>query len=916
MFQRTKICAAALACLGSALALQTAHAQQQQLDRVEITGSSIKRVDAETALPVTIITRAQIESSGATTTEDLLRRVSANSAMTSDSTQGVGYATANANLRGLGANSTLILLNGRRLANHPFGNIGGAIAVDLNSIPFIAIERIEVLRDGASAVYGTDAVGGVINFITRKDYQRGEISVRYGDTQAKIGGSEKGGSLAVGFGDLAQDKFNVLLTANTVKSSRIRAIDQGLYNRNVQEIPNSDPPSSSAPFPGYIQTSLGPIAPGAYPEANLGSAYTACGNSTSFVTTGAMLPGGLTQRGCRFIYAATLDNLPDADKMDVFGRATFRLSADDQIFVEGSYARNHTIGRVAPTPIKYGFGPYHADINDFYHVLMPVTSKYYPRAFMTSLGIPEPANGLAEIGLRAVPAGNRVSDNTNEQLRFVLGASGVMGGWDYDGALNVAKASGLLNYSGYIHEDRFLAALLTGNLNPFGPGDAASDALWKGAGMDGDMRKSTSTVTAFDLKFSKELMAMGGGNMGLAFGTDLRREEADDKTLNADYAAGKHIGGEGTVPNTSASRSITAFFAELNMPFAKGWEATLAARSDNYSDFGSTFNPKASIRFQPSKELLFRAAAGTGFRAPTLWDVNSPPSFSNTADTVQDPACPNPAEVQGRCNSQVVTRSTAAPSLKPEKSQQFSMGMVFEPTKSVTIGLDYWNIEKKDQIGVIAAETLLNTPALATRFGSRIKRGPDGYIQYVETPVDNLGDLKTSGMDIDLRGRVDMGANGRLNLGIAGSYVFSYEAQKYAGGDTNQFVATGGDGSVPPIPRWQHTASAEWVYGSVGVTLEHVFTTGWLESVASVCNNVGGDCVEGYQVKNSSRFNLATVYKGVKDLTVRLGVRNLLDTEPPYTASASFGSHAAGYAASFTDPRGRYFYGSLSYQFK
>ena len=227
------------------------------LQRVEITGSSIKRVDAETALPVTVITRAQIENSGATTTEELLKRVSANSAMTSDTGQGTGYATSNANLRGLGANSTLVLLNGRRLANHPFGNIGGNASVDLNSIPFAAIERIEVLRDGASAVYGTDAVGGVINFITRKDYQNGEVSIRYGDTQAKIGGAEKGATLALGFGSLATDNFNVLLTANVQRNTRIRSIDQGLYNRGVTEVPNSSPPSSSAPFPGYISTAFG-----------------------------------------------------------------------------------------------------------------------------------------------------------------------------------------------------------------------------------------------------------------------------------------------------------------------------------------------------------------------------------------------------------------------------------------------------------------------------------------------------------------------------------------------------------------------------------------------------------------------------------------------------------------------------------
>ncbi len=887
------------------------------LQRVEITGSSIKRVDAETALPVTVITRAQIENSGATTTEELLKRVSANSAMTSDTGQGTGYATSNANLRGLGANSTLVLLNGRRLANHPFGNIGGNASVDLNSIPFAAIERIEVLRDGASAVYGTDAVGGVINFITRKDYQNGEVSIRYGDTQAKIGGSEKGATLALGFGSLATDNFNVLLTANVQRNARIRSIDQALYNRGVTEVPNSDPPSSSAPFPGYISTDFGPVAPGAYPEAILGSNYTACGGATSFVTVGgAPTPSGGQQRGCRFIYAATLDNMPDSDKSDFYGRATFNVSSNHQLFLEGSFARNHTIGRVAPTPIKYGFGPFHADINDFYHVLMPITSKYYPRAFMASLGIPEPTSGMAEIGLRAVPAGNRVSDNTNEQQRLVAGASGTVMGWDYDTGINVSKASGLLNYSGYVHEDRFLTALASGDLNPFGPGDAASEAAWKYAAMDGDMRKSTSTVTAFDFKVSKELMQMAGGNMGLAIGTDLRREEASDTPVNSDYALGKHIGGEGTVPATSASRTLSAVFAELNVPFAKGWEATLAARHDSYSDFGSSFNPKASVRYQPSRELVFRAAAGTGFRAPTLWDVNSPPSFSNTADTVLDPACPNPAEIEGRCNSQVVTKSTAAASLKPETSRQFSFGMVFEPIKAMSITLDYWRIRKNDQIGVIAADTLMTTPALATRFSNRIKRGPDGYILFVETPVDNLGDLQTSGLDFDIRGRVNMGGSGKLNLGFAGTYVNSYESQKYAGGEVSQFAGTGGDGSVAPVPKWQTTTTAEWLYGSVGVTLEHTFTQGWLESVTSVCNNVGGDCVEGYQVKNASRFNLSMAYRGVKGMTARLGVRNLFDQAPPFTASASYGSHAAGYAASFTDPRGRFFYGSLAYQFK
>lgn len=914
MFKRTKVCVAALMCIGGGLSFH-ASVQAQALQRVEVTGSSIKRLDAETALPVTVITREQIESSGATSTEELLKRVSANSAMVSDATQGVGYATSNANLRGLGANSTLVLLNGRRLANHPFGNIGGAAAVDLNSIPFAAIERIEVLRDGASAIYGTDAIGGVINFITRKDYRRGEVSVRMGDTQAKIGGAEKGATLAVGFGSLADDRFNVLMTANMQKNTRLKAIDQGFYNRGVTEVPGSDPPSSSAPFPGYISLPTGgPFAPGSYPELSPGANYATCGAPYSFVTTVGTTPNGQAQRGCRFIYAATLDNLPDQDKVDLFTRATFNLSPDHQLFAEVSYARNHTIGRVAPTPIKYGFGPLDPTILDFKHVLMPVTSKYYPRALLTQLGYSVPATGMAEIGLRAVPAGNRVSDNTNEQQRLVVGASGLLAGWDYDTALNISKASGLLNYTGYIQEDRFLAALATGNLNPFGPGDAASDALWKSAAMDGDMRKSTSTTTEFDFKVSKELMPMSGGSMAIAMGVDLRREEANDAPLNADYAAGKHIGGEGTVPKTEASRTLNAVFAELNLPFAKGWEGALAARYDSYSDFGNTFNPRATLRFQPNKEMLFRAAVGTGFRAPTLWDVNSPASFSNTADSVQDPACPSPAEVDGRCASQVVTRSTASPGLKPEKSKQFSFGAVFEPSKALTVSVDYWNIEKNDQIGVITVESLLQTPALMTRFGSRIKRGADGYILYVETPVDNLGNLKTSGIDLDVRGRVNLGSSGRLNLGLAGSYVLNYDSQKYSGGEYGSFAGTGGDGSVPPVPRWQHTASAEWVTGAYAFGVEQVYTRGWTESASSVNYNIGVDTT--YQVKDSVRYNLSVAYKGVKDVTARFGVRNLFNTEPPFTASSSYGSHAAGYAASFSDPRGRFFYANLSYQFK
>src|SRR6218665_2028455 len=573
MYKTTRLSTALALAFGVAsLYAPAAQAQAQQtLERVTVTGSSIKRLESETALPVTVITREQIEKSGATTVEDLLKRVSASSAMISDTTQGAGYATSNANMRGLGANSTLVLLNGRRLANHPFGNIGGNASVDLNSIPFAALERIEVLRDGASAVYGTDAVGGVINFITRRDYQKGEISLRYGNTEAGIGGSEKGASLAVGFGDLTNDKFNLLVTANVQKNERLKAIDQQYYNRGVQEIPGSAPPTSGGGFPGRLTDFA--VSPGAHTNLNIGSQFEACDPKFTTLRATGTSPNGTPTFICRYIYAATLDNLPTADKADIYSRLSLNVDKDHMVFAEASFARNHSIGRIAPTPIFWGATSLDPVKGDYAHPLMPISSPFFPSNLLTKLGY-TPAqydpdgDGMAEVALRAIPVGNRINDNTNTQARFVVGASGLLAGWDYDTALNVSKAKGALDYRGYINEGRFLTGLASGNINPFGPSNAAGDAAWKAALMEGPMRRSTSTTTAFDFKASRELMQMDGGNMALALGVDLRREKAEDRPVNADYSAGKHIGGEGTVPTTIASRTIKAVFGELSLPFA------------------------------------------------------------------------------------------------------------------------------------------------------------------------------------------------------------------------------------------------------------------------------------------------------------------------------------------------------------
>jgi iron complex outermembrane receptor protein len=682
-------------------------------------------------------------------------------------------------------------------------------------------------------------------------------------------------------------------------------------------VPGSDPPTSGRAFPGrLVDYGLSPgayVSNGSFTDPN----FAACDPINTVIQQRGTTPNGSPRWRCRFIYAATLDNLPDQRKADVFSRFTYNLGQDHQLFAEASFARNHNIGRIAPVPIDSTAGHLDPTTAQYPSFAMPVSSRYFPTALLTSLGYTAPFDtlpgGMTEIAMRAVPVGNRINDNTNEQARMVAGLKGTLAGWDYDSALTYSRATGKLNYYGYINEPKFIAALATGNINPFGPNDATGDALLRSTLMEGPMRKSTSTTIALDGKASHDLFAMAGGPMAVAAGFDLRKEKANDRPVNDDYRQGLHIGGEGTVPETSASRHVIGLFSELSVPFAKGWEAGIAARFDRYSDFGSTFNPRASLRWQPSKQVLVRAAAGTGFRAPSLWDVNSPPSMTNTANSLVDPNCPIPDD--SRCESQFNERYTAAAGLKPEKSRQFTMGILLEPMPWLSTSLDYWRITKRDQIDVLTGDALLTDPTLLARFGSRIHRTADGFISYIDTPVENLGGLRTDGVDLEVKTRWNLGDMGRLTASLAGTYIAAWNRQNYAGGPFVGYAGTGGDGgTVQPVPRWQHVLTFDWQQGPWGVTLENAFVKGWTESAELVDANIGGGI--SHRVKDSSRWNLATAYTGIKNFTLRLGVRNLFDKEPPFTASSSHGSHAAGYAASFVDPRGRFWYAVASYQFK
>ncbi|MGZ5661800.1 MAG: TonB-dependent receptor plug domain-containing protein [Usitatibacter sp.] len=918
--QRGRLSLAVMRALGAGIAASllapSAFAQAPGArERIEVTGSNIKRIEGETALPVTVISRQDIDRMGATTTEDILKRITASTAMYSDSTQGVGYAVSNANLRGIGASSTLVLLNGRRLANHAFGSIGGfnasANAVDLNSIPFSAIERVEVLRDGASAIYGTDAIGGVINFITRTDYRGAEVSVMYGNTEDHIGGRESGVQLAYGVGDLAKDKWNLLATAHFQYNQRVKAIDQQLYAR-ANDITGATYPTSFRAFPGRLMD-FG-FSPGAYAGTLTTSPNIAgCDPSVTTLQVSGTTPSGNPRIRCRGIYAAYLDNLPDTHKSDVFGRFAYDINASNQFFLEASFARNHNIGRIAPVPIDQTAAHIRPDGTQP-NVLLPVTSRYAPVALINRLGyslsdVGTP--GFLEIAVRSADAGNRINDITADQSRISTGFKGAFAGWDYDAAFTYAQAKDLLKVTGYIQETRYIAALATGNLNPFGPNDAVGEALLNGAKMEGDMRDSKSTTTQVDGKVSRDLIRMAGGSAALALGADFRREEIDDKAVNADYGAGLHIGGEGTVPNTEASRNVSAVFAELVLPFTREIEVTGALRYDHYSDVGSKASPQLRLRWAPQRELLFRASAGKGFRAPSLWDLHSPPAFGNSANAVTDPGCPPGliADEDARCvDTQLNVRNLASPNLKPETSSQWSTGFVFEPTQRTSFALDYWRIVKKDAIGTITADAILANPndlTLYNQYISRFHRSPIGTTLFVDQPLENLGGLKTAGWDVDAKMRFDTPV-ARSTLSFVGTYLTEWKSQLGQGFDYVSYLGNSFNGGNA-YPRWTHVASLDLESGPWLGTIEQTYTAGWTEAF------LGGGT---HEVPGVSRINLAVKYSGIRHLAIKVGVRNALNELPPYTDVSSNGSHAAGWANAVADPRGRFWYTVLTYSFK
>ncbi len=898
MFKRTKISTGVLLALGGTLMLPTV-GQAQEAQRIEITGSAIKRVDAETAVPITILKMQDLKAQGITSVEQIMSSLSTVQ-MTQSSSQQVGAGTGGASfadLRGIGASKTLVLLNSRRIANNA---IDGS-APDLNMIPFAAIERIEVLRDGASSLYGTDAIGGVINFITRKDFQGGAITVGM-DIPQESGGKSKQANIGYGFGDLGKQGFNVFGFLDINQTQPIGGQERPFNARFPGGL-------SPTPFPAnYFQDGSVTANPSA-PDCTNPTYLTPSGDGTS----------------CLIKTSEFVDYTAKTDRTSGMLRGTLALGSNHNLTVEWFGTRNKATTRIAPVP--YGtlwMNPLRPDgsPNPYFPgnpgaIDMDVP---YDPAFVQANMTPRPGvvlqPGFITVKWRAFAGGQRTNISTNDQQRVLAQVDGVLGAWDYQAGVSYNENKIKETVVGYSDGNQITLGMLNGVINPFGAQDAAGDAAISAALLGGNLQNHKGKVGTVDAKGSRELGDWfgAGRKSALAAGVEFRREDFLS-TANPPVAA-LLVASTGVDPESRAegNRNVSAGFAELNVPITKALEVSAALRYDKYSDFGNTTNPKFTVRFQPSKSVLLRSSYSTGFRAPSLYELNAAQSYTNTG-TVSDPVnCPDgTTAIPGKstalnCNVQFQRLTGGNTDLKPEESKNLTFGLIFEPTDNLSIGADLWWIRLKNTIAALSETTVLGD---AVTFGQYINRNSTGDLSidgfscpgsdcgFLDLRQQNLGGTNTNGVDLSVTYRQGLASSGRLTLGLNSTYVAKYEYQDFVGGPWNQNV--GVYVGVAPIFRWQHAASAIWNVGN------------W--TFGGVIKNKSG-YIDQDPSNKVSPYTTADAYvnwAATKGLSLTLGVRNLTDRDPPYSNQGEV--FQANYDPRFADPTGRTFYFRAGYQF-
>jgi iron complex outermembrane recepter protein len=825
-----------------------------RMDSFSVTGSRIKRIDAETPQPVVRLTEAEFKATGFTTVGDAIRAMPAISGQSLVSVDGGTSFTpgvSSFNLRGLGANNTLVLINGRRAAPFASAGFNGFQTVfDLNSIPVAAIESIEVLKDGASAIYGSDAVAGVINFNLKRDYTGLTSELSVGNT-VDTDSFEK--SAFVIFG-AEKDKLSLVTTLDYSRRNGIYAPDLDYTDESDgRPYGGVDQRSSATPIAGVRGLTDRVRFPGGTATFNTPQTNPTLANAVAGV------PLWNFQEEAQFM-AAT-------QSLGFYGRGIYAFTPSLRAFAEFSFRRSEVQIDSASTPYfainEIGDAPGGAG-------LFPRTNPYNPFG-----------QDIVDLRWRMTELGLRIQDSTADTHRFLTGLQGdfpLLDRWTWEAALLTTKntVSQLQrNYTtDYLVQDAFNGVTINGrryHLNPFGPNAPELIEYLRITNPNTD----SFEIRSLDASVSGPLFNLPAGEVSLALGAERRTEDFSNvgTALNRD---GLLVGG-GTGSDTFGDRSLTSAYIEASVPIAAGLEAQLAARFEDYSDFGNTTKPKVALVYRPMPEVLVRGSFGQSFLAPNLAFLYTSRSVSFTANTIPDPLRPNdPA-------NQIRQFGGGNPGLEPEETDVLYGGLVLQPfvrgenklLRELSFGVDYFKFEQENLINRLTAGQILGN---LQAFGDLVLRNPPapgetvGTISAVLTTWQNLTVGTYEGYDFNARWVLPENELGQLRFEASATYLDNVEGTTATGA----LFDTDGNYSSP---LWRGSFTAAWRRGD------------W--SAAVYANYIGKYTVIGSgrtglpDIKAQWVVNPQVAWRGPAGVTWTLGARNILNDDPPIDLSDS-----------------------------
>ncbi|NID14258.1 TonB-dependent receptor plug domain-containing protein [Luteibacter yeojuensis] len=866
--------------------------QTTELSTITVTGSALPRIDVETPSPVTTITAEQIQKSGLTTVSDVVRAVSADNSGSIPASFTAGFAAGSSGvaLRGLTVNSTLVLIDGRRAASYPLTDDGQRSFVDLNTIPSNAIERIEVLKDGASSLYGADAIAGVVNVILRPDYQGTEFTADIGTSQHG-GGTTKRATVLFGGGDLKKDGWNAYLSAEWQRDEEILTRQRG-YPYNTADIRRSggnnliggQPSQNSGSIYGTVTPGTlsrpGDVTSGVADPDGVAQPLAPCGPRSTLVTDDPANPGSY----CAQNFARYTAIQPTMDRRGLYGRFTLNVGERSKAYLGASYYEVTTTFPGAPAQIQAGT-PRNTN-----SIALPAT---LPDGSLNPNN-PFAAEGKAALINFGFPSALASGGSKNHNLRIMGGFTGYWGDWGYDTALVFNHSSLDTWLNGFLDYNKLIEVVTNGTYNFLDPGSNSRELL---DALSPQLKKtSTSDLQQFDFRVTRPLADLGGGALGLAAGIDVRHEEQDDPDLNPGLRA-QGLG----IAHVKGDRTVSGAYVELDAPFLESLEVDVSGRFDHYSDFGNNFSPKIGIKWKPIEELALRGTFSKGFRAPSFAENGSSEAqgFATYTPPEDFQALHNNSGYVQPYGLAFLTR--ANPDVKPERSKSWTFGVLYQPTQDLSASLDYYRIKKTGVIAQQSPSAVLDAyyagqplpEASAIVPDVPDPAAPDALPRplIVSAPYVNQNALETKGLDLNLKAGFDLGPNVRYTSELNLTKIITWKLT-LEDGTRLEFVGTHGPYGVSSgagTPRYRGSWANSIQFGKATITGTLYYTSAiklTAPDIAPGCfstnTDTGANVPASCRMASFTDFDLTGRYDLTDKVAITGSVMNVFDKKAPF----------------------------------